>query len=132
MAHRKSAVYLLLLPIFAIFSTHFAKPAKIYGGPNLTNRAGFLLTSSKKLQAVNEMHTTSCGDASTPTTSNFSITSSNIFGLGVTAITPISWIRRSGRDFLHTSRLDTRVPARFRNLVCTQARRSAAADANLH
>ena len=78
MTHRKSAVYLLLMPIFASFSTHFAKTVKIERGSNLANRAGFLLAGSKKLQAVNEMHATYCDDASAPPIGNSSITPSNI------------------------------------------------------
>lgn len=79
------------MPIFASFSTHFAKTAKIDRGSNLANRAGFLLAGSKKLQAVNEMHATFCDDASAPPMGNSSITPSNILRLEVTAITP-AWV----------------------------------------
>lgn len=48
MAHRKSAVYLLLMPIFATFSTHFAKSVKIPTPPTLPNRTGSVLASSKE------------------------------------------------------------------------------------
>ncbi len=48
MAHRKSAVYLLLMPIFATFSTHFAKSVKIPTRLVLPNRTGSVLASSKE------------------------------------------------------------------------------------
>ncbi|MGG7103313.1 hypothetical protein [Rhodococcus sp. 24CO] len=51
---------------------------KIERGPNLTNRAGLLLAGSKKLQAVNEMHTTFSGDASALPTGRSSIIAGNI------------------------------------------------------
>ena len=48
MAHQKSAVYLLLMPIFATFSTHFAKSVKIPTPSTLPNRTGSVLASSKE------------------------------------------------------------------------------------
>lgn len=48
MAHRKSAVYLLLMPIFATFSTHFAKSVKIPTRLVLPNRTGSVLASRKE------------------------------------------------------------------------------------
>ena len=48
MAHRKSAVHLLLMPIFATFSTHFAKSVKIPTRLVLPNRTGSVLASSKE------------------------------------------------------------------------------------
>lgn len=104
MTHQKSAVYLLLLPIFAIFSTLFAKSAKNRRGLKLANQTGLLLASSKKLQAVNEMHSTPTAGHHGPKCTAGRGAGVHNETLSVTAITSVKFWRPNRAGMAETNR----------------------------